>query len=116
MLRVLYEYHIHHLTNNCHLLTYNSEPVIQLSPNQNVNSIKIHGCLSDGSYYKATNIMSPCDGSIVTGRPLIGQKSFKDEKTCDMKQGVFWVKGKVGDNYLVSRGEGFDVWNTYTNF
>ena len=43
----------------------------------------------------------------------LGTVEFKDNDTGVTKEGMFWVKGKVGRNHLVSFGEGFNVWNAY---
>jgi len=91
-----------------------SEPIIQLCPTtQNANSIKIHGCLSDGSYYETSDIMDANnEDNLLLGRKL-GQHEFEDKESGDTKEGMFWVKGKVGDNHLVSHGKGFNVLNAY---
>lgn len=94
-----------------------SEPLIQLCPTaRRVNSVNIHGCLSDGSYYETGNIMD-VDGEVnlLLGRKL-GNVEFKDNHSGDTREGVFWAKGKVGDNHLVTSGEGFQVWNAYIKY
>ena len=90
-----------------------SETLIQFcSTTENVKSLKIHGCISDGSYYDSGNIMdSSVEDNLLLGRKL-GCVEFKVESG-DTKKGMFWVKGKVGEHHLVSYGEGFNVWNAY---
>lgn len=92
--------------NNCCF----SEPSINIcGATQTVESVNIHGRLSDGKYYEIDNIIG--DDHLI-GRKL-GQHQFKDKESGATKEGTFWVKGKVGDNHLVSFGEGFSVWNAY---
>ena len=78
-----------------------------------MNSVIIHGCLSDGSYYETGNIMDVDnkDNDLI-GRKL-GQADFKDTVSGETKEGMYWIKGKVGKrgSHLVSCGEGFNVWN-----
>jgi len=90
-----------------------SEPLIQLcQATQAVESLTIHGCLSDGSYYETNNITNACDGeNAPIGRPLVGKDVFKDNGSGDTLENKLWVKGKLGDKYLVSYGKGFNVWN-----
>ena len=52
------------------------------------------------------------EDNLLLGRKL-GQHEFKDKESGDTKEGMFWVKGKVGENHLVSHGKGFNVWNAY---
>ena len=105
-----------YLHDNLHCFHYNiiSEPLIQLcSTSTNVNSVNIHGCLSDGSYYETGNIMDADNNdNDLIGRKL-GQVEFKDTVSGEAKEGMFWIKGKVGKrgSHLVSCGEGFNVWN-----
>ncbi|KAL7538307.1 hypothetical protein ACHAXR_008452 [Thalassiosira sp. AJA248-18] len=90
-----------------------SEPLLQLCPATGiVDSVKIHGCLSDGSHYETGNIIDTNDEDSLLGRKL-GQFEFKDKESGNMIKGMFWVKGKVGKKRLVSFGEGFNVWNAY---
>eukprot|EP00581_Thalassiosira_minuscula_P008468 CAMPEP_0183708872 /NCGR_PEP_ID=MMETSP0737-20130205/5043_1 /TAXON_ID=385413 /ORGANISM="Thalassiosira miniscula, Strain CCMP1093" /LENGTH=582 /DNA_ID=CAMNT_0025936825 /DNA_START=191 /DNA_END=1939 /DNA_ORIENTATION=+ len=85
-----------------------SEPLID----QNADSVKIHGCLSDGTYYEMSNIMDANEEDLQIGRKL-GQIKFNDNESGGTKEGIFWVKGMVGENKLVSYGKGFNVWNAY---
>ena len=91
-----------------------SEPLIRLCPATGTcNSLKIHGCLSDGSYYETENMMHADDkGNLLYGTSH-GPAVFKDEESGRSKKGMFWVKSKVGDRHLVSFGKGFNVWNSF---
>ena len=75
-----------------------------------LKSVKIRGCLSDGSRYETNNLLDVDDeGNKHIGRPLFGKLAYTDKDTKDMN---FWVKAKIGQDYLLSGGKGFRVWNT----
>ena len=59
-----------------------SEPMIQLCPaTQNADSIKIHDCLSDGSYYETSDIMyANNEDNLLLDRKL-GQHEFSDKES-----------------------------------
>ena len=83
----------------------------------NVGSIKMHGYLSDGSYYKTGDLMcSDHEDSILLGRAFGSEEAeFLDTNSGSAKRGCFWVKAKIGQHYLVSHGKGFEVWNSFLN-
>ena len=89
-----------------------SEPLVHVcSDTNNVVSLTIHGCLSDGSYYESNNMMIPVDDDNV-GREH-GQFEFKDKKSGEMQNGLFWCKG-LGNKGVITCGKGYNVWNSYT--
>ena len=91
-----------------------SETAITICPStSNAVSLKMHGRLSDGSYYKVDDLMdSTVEDNLVIGKPLgLKETEFRDKLSGDSMRGVFWVKGKIGPHYLVSHGKGFGVWN-----
>jgi len=79
-----------------------------------MESVKISGCLSNGSFYETGNIISATfEDNLFPGRKL-GHVEFEDKKSGETKEGTFWVKGKVGrKDHLVSYGKGFNVWNSF---
>ena len=67
----------------------------------------MHGCLSDGSPYEISNLLdTDNDDTKLIGRP-VGKITTKNE----MKDALFWVKSKIGKDYLLSSGKGFSVFN-----
>jgi hypothetical protein len=78
-----------------------------------LKSLKIHGCLSDGSKYETNNLLDVNDeDNQHIGRPLVGF-AYTDKGAIDVKDTDFWVKAKIGQSkYLLSAGKGFHVWNT----
>ena len=79
-----------------------------------MNSLKIHGRLSDGSYYESSNMMILGEEDYVTtlGRKK-GHFEFEDYEAGDKKEGMFWIKGVLGGKVLVSFGKGYNVWNSF---
>ncbi|KAL7496190.1 hypothetical protein ACHAWT_004412 [Skeletonema menzelii] len=75
-----------------------------------VKSVNIHGCLSDGSKYETNNLLDVDDKQI--GRPLLRELSYTDKDTGERRDMEFWVKAKIDQDYLLSAGKGFRVWNT----
>jgi hypothetical protein len=89
-----------------------SEPLVHVcSDTNNVVSLTIHGCLSDGSYYKSNNMMITDDDDKVGQKH--GQYEFQDIKSGEMQHGLFWFKG-LGNKGLITCGKGYNVWNSYT--
>ncbi len=47
----------------------------------------------------------------------LGQKKghfeFEDYEAGDTKEGIFWIKGVLGEQVLVSFGKGYYVWNSF---
>ena len=84
-----------------------SETLITFCQNTGkLKSIKINGYLSDGSHYETNNLLDVSDDNNKhVGRPFrsIGYDG-KESKS-------FWVKAKIGREYLLSAGKGFHVWN-----
>ena len=78
-----------------------------------VKSVNIHGCLSDGSEYETNNLLDVDDEQI--GRPLLRELSYTDKDTEEVRDMQFWVKTKIDQDYLLSAGKGFHVWNTLLN-
>ena len=92
-----------------------SEPLIRLCPTTgNVDLLKIHGCLSDGSFYESENMMTINDDKddLVCGKSQ-GPAIFEDKESGRSREGMFWVKSRVDDKILVSFGEGYNVWNSF---
>ncbi len=75
-----------------------------------VKSVNIHGCLGDGCEFETNNLLDTGDKQI--GRPLLRELSYTDEDTEEIRDAKFWVKGKIDQDYLLSAGKGFHVWNT----
>jgi hypothetical protein len=67
----------------------------------------MHGCLSDGSHYETSNLLD-------TDNELIGRPVGKIATNNEMKDALFWVKAKIGKDYLLSTGKGFSVFNLCT--
>ena len=42
-----------------------------------------------------------------------GQYEFKDIKSGEMQNGLFWCKG-LGNKGVITCGKGYNVWNSYT--
>lgn len=75
-----------------------------------LTSVKIHGYLSDGSKYETSNLLDVDDKQV--GRSLLNELSYTDKDTKEGADTNFWVKAKIGEDYLLSAGKGFRVWNT----
>lgn len=72
-----------------------------------LDSVKMHGCLSDGSSYETRNLLdTDNDDTKLIGRP-VGKITTNNE----VKDALFWVKSKIGKDYLLSSGKGFSVFN-----
>lgn len=68
-------------------------------------SVECHGTLSDGSTYDICHFPAEDDA---VGR-LAMDELVPSEAPCDR---LWWVKAKFDDgSFLVSSGEGFNVWN-----
>ncbi|KAK1747815.1 hypothetical protein QTG54_001778 [Skeletonema marinoi] len=74
-----------------------------------LKSVKIHGFLSDGSHYEINNLLDVDDKHI--GRPLLKKLPYTDN-TKEATITDFWVKAKLRQQYLLSAGKGFHVWNS----
>ncbi len=84
--------------------------MVLLCPTTNsVSSLKIHGRLSDGSYYESNNMMTNGDEDNLRLGRKIGHFEFEDNES----GGMFWIKGVVGGKVLVSFGKGYNVWNSF---
>ncbi|KAL9179767.1 hypothetical protein ACHAXT_007737 [Thalassiosira profunda] len=91
-----------------------SETLVQFGQTTgHVESVTMHGVLSDGTRYESNNIMNAGDEINQRIGFKIGRAEFRPDVSEDAKEGTFWVKGKVGDDLLVSSGEGFNVRNAY---
>jgi hypothetical protein len=78
-----------------------------------LKSLKIHGCLSDGSNYETNNLLDVDDeDNQHIGKPLVKKLAYTGKDTKEAKDMDFWVKAKIGQDYLLSAGKGFHVWNT----
>lgn len=75
-----------------------------------LSSVKIYGYLSDGSKYETINLLDVDDKQV--GRSLLNKLSYTDKNTEEATDTIFWVKAKIGQDYLLSAGKGFRVLNT----
>jgi hypothetical protein len=67
-----------------------------------VLNVECHGTLSDGSTYTSFPV---CKSDDLVGRVASDDLVRARDRSC-------WVKAKLNDeSYLVSSGEGFNVWN-----
>ena len=97
----------------CSLSVTLSETLVQFGQTTgHVESVTIHGVLSDGTRYESNNIVN--DGDEINQRIglRIGRAKFGDDAS-NAKEGTFWAKGQVNNDLLVSSGEGFNVRNAY---
>ncbi len=51
------------------------------------------------------------EDNLVCGRSQ-GPGIFEDKESGHSKEGMFWVKSRVGNKHLVSFGKGYHVWNS----
>lgn len=85
-----------------------SETLITFCPETcELDSVKMHGYLSDGSSYETNNLLDTGnDDANLIGRPV-----RKITTKIEVKDALFWVKSKIGKDYLLSSGKGFSVFN-----
>lgn len=90
-----------------------SETLVKFCHSKNeVSAIDMHGCLSDGSNYVMKNITSNDYENLRIGRALASeQKRFYDTSSGVSREGIFWIKAKLGHQRLISHGKGYNVWN-----
>ncbi len=82
-----------------------SETLVTFCPETcELDSVKMHGCLSDGSSYETSNLLD-------TDNRVIGRPVGKIATNNEVKDELFWVKSKIGKDYLLSSGKGFSVFN-----
>lgn len=88
------------------------ETLVQNCPTSGTTvSVEMQGCLSDGTYYESGNLMEASEDNVMVGRLTAESFEYRDEQSKGAKRGVFWVKGRVDERMLISRGKGFSVWN-----
>lgn len=90
------------------LLIFSEVLIEQDTTNGQVMNVKCHGTLSDGSSYDVCHFPAQ-DNDNAVGRlatdDLVPVETPRDR--------LWWVKAKFEDgSYLVSSGEGFNVWNS----
>ena len=86
-----------------------SEVLLELSCNGQLENVKYHGVLSDGTEYETVDLLSHAENSTI-GQVAPGH--MVPSELDSPHQGRWWTKTIFSDGtHLFHAGEGFDVWN-----
>ena len=91
-----------------HLCSGYSEVLIEQDVTTgDVVNVECHGTLSDGSAYTTGDLFENNEKN-----KFVGQVAHEELVPPSARDRTWWVKSRMEDNsYLLSTGEGFDVWN-----